>query len=138
MVGIDFSEASPLAAEAAMQIAPNAVLHLLHAYDVMYEGKMRYAGVVEDAIDHYRTAAEAEALHRMQKFISDHGWQGRVLPMVHRGDPARTIIDQANALHADLIVMGKRERPRLEQILLGSVTESVLVDLATDLLLVID
>jgi nucleotide-binding universal stress UspA family protein len=42
------------------------------------------------------------------------------------GDAAATIVDQAVALHADLLVMGTHGRSGFDRFLLGSVTEKVL------------
>ena len=45
-----------------------------------------------------------------------------------RSDPARAVVDQARAWHADLVVVGPDRRPRLERLLLGSVHRSVARD----------
>lgn len=138
LVAVDFSNASHNATAAAARLAPGATIHALHVYDVMFEGKMRYASVEENVIQQYRDAAETEARQRMQKFLSEPGRQGSLLPVIRNGYPARVILDEAQALHADLIVMGKHSRSGLNESLLGSVTEAVLHGLACDLLVVED
>ena len=60
----------------------------------------------------------------------------RVRPITDRTHPARLIVDSARALDADLIVVGKRKRPALESLLVGSVTRHVLADTEADVLVV--
>lgn len=136
LVAVDFSEVSKIAVEAALQLAPTAAVTVLHAYEVLFEGKMRYAGVEQDVIDQYRTAAAAEAGNQMHAFLDELGVRDRVDAQVLHGYPARIILDEAQTLQADLIVMGKRGRSELDELFLGSATENVLYDLDRDLLLV--
>lgn len=51
---------------------------------------------------------------------------GAVEALVEGGDPARTIVTCAQALPADLVVMGTHGRSGFERFALGSVTEKVL------------
>lgn len=135
LVAVDFSESSQQAVELAAAIAPDAPLHVLHIYDVMFEGKMRYAGVEQEVIQKYRDAAGEEAWRMMHEFISELPQRERVVPAVQHGQPARAILDEAQALQADLIVMGKRGGFELDTLFLGSVTESILHGIDRDLLL---
>ncbi len=136
LVAVDFSEVSRTAIHAAAQIAPGAVIHALHVYEVLFESKMRYAGVDDDVIQKYRDAAQAEATHMMQKFLLDLEQSDTILPIIRHGYPARAILDEAHRQHAGLIVMGKHSRSGLDEIFLGSVTEGVLHALDRDLLVV--
>jgi nucleotide-binding universal stress UspA family protein len=45
---------------------------------------------------------------------------------VREGAPARTIVDEADSMQADLLVMGTHGRSGFERLMLGSVTEKVL------------
>jgi nucleotide-binding universal stress UspA family protein len=45
--------------------------------------------------------------------------------VVVRGDPAESIIQTAESEKADLIVMGRRGRGKLQGLLMGSVSERV-------------
>lgn len=87
-------------------------------------------------IQQYRDAADAEASRMMHEFLLGQRRHGAILPIVRHGYPARVILDEAHALHADLIVMGKHSRPGLNELFLGSVTEGVLCGLDRDLLVV--
>lgn len=136
LVAVDFSDISHAAIEAAQKFAPGAAIHALHVYDVLFEGKMRYAGVEDDVIQQYRAGAETEARGMMQQFLAERGWQESIIPAVRNGYPPRTIRDEADSLRADLIVMGKHGRSALQESFLGSVTEAVLHGLDRDLLVV--
>lgn len=139
LVAVDFSDASRLSVETAASLAPEATIHVLHVFDVLFEGKMLYANVEREVIQQYRDAANEEAWRMMNEFTDELALPERVLPVVpvvRNGDPAQRVIEEARTLQADLIVMGKRGRSELDQLFLGSVTESVLHQTDTDLLLV--
>lgn len=133
LVAIDFSDISRTLVQAAVAIAPGAAIHALHVFDVLFEGKMRYAGVEEDVIAQYRKAEETEAAQTMGSFIAAAGKP--VVPVLRQGYPARVILEEAEALQADLVILGKRGRSGIEELMLGSVAESVLHRLDRDLLL---
>lgn len=136
LVAIDFSENSQRVIEVAEQIAPQAQLHALHVYDVLFEGKMRYAGVDDDVIQHYINAAGVEATYMMEEFLARQGRHDTIASNVRHGHPSRTIIDEAQVIQADLIVMGKHSRTGVENLMLGSVAEGVLYGLDRDLLVI--
>lgn len=116
LVAVDFSVISRTAIDSAARIAPGAVIHALHVYDVLFEGKMRYAGVDEGVIQQYRAAADAEASRMMDEFLLGPGRHGAILPIIQHGYPARVILDEADTLHADLVVMGKHSPAGAERI----------------------
>jgi nucleotide-binding universal stress UspA family protein len=136
LVAVDFSDISRTAIDSAARIAPRAVIHALHVYDVLFEGKMRYAGVDDGVIQQYRDAADTEASRMMHEFLLGPAQHGAILPIVRHGYPSRVILEEAHTLHADLIVMGKHSRPGLNELFLGSVTEALLHGLNRDLLVV--
>jgi nucleotide-binding universal stress UspA family protein len=136
LAAVDFSAAAAGTLQAALSLAPDAATHAIHVYEVLFEGKMRYAGVEQNVVDQYREAAEGEAQHQMQDLLHELGAAGRVRAVVRNGYPARVLLDEAQALQADLIVMGKQDRSELGELFLGSVTEKVLHDLDRDLLLI--
>ncbi|MDZ7809638.1 MAG: universal stress protein [Arhodomonas sp.] len=60
--------------------------------------------------------------------------RGKVRRSVHHGYPARVILEQANAMGCDLVVMGKHGRGAVEDALVGSVTRHVLSQAGCDVL----
>lgn len=135
LVPVDFSPSSVSALKHARAIAPGAEIVLLHAFDVPFEGKLRFAGVDDDTVHRYRLAAKQEALQKLWPLCD-----AAELPphaarlMVLHGDPARHIIEQEQEQDCDLIAIGKHGESMLEDLLLGSVTRRVLTESQCDVL----
>jgi nucleotide-binding universal stress UspA family protein len=125
LVAIDFSDVSKPMIETAQQVAPHATLYAMHVFDVEFESMMRYAGVEDDVVQQYRNAAETEAAYRMEACLRSVNQSRSVLPIVRNGPPAKLLLDEADALQAGVIVVGKRLKSGLEKWMLGSVTEDV-------------
>lgn len=135
---VDFSPYSATVLATAAAIAPAAEIHICHAFDLPFEGKLWLAGVADDEINRYRTEARRQALADIQQLIEGLPAlkQRTALPAVMRGDPARVILEQETACGADLIVIGKQGNSALEEFLLGSVTRHALADSKCDVLVV--
>lgn len=135
LVPVDFSPWSRGAIGLAQALAPNADLVLLHAYQMPFEGKLRFAGIEEEAIRGYRVAAREKALADLHQAAADAGiTDGAWRPVVVHGDPANRILEQEEEQGADLIVLGKHGAGMVEEMLLGSVTTHVLAQARTDVL----
>lgn len=135
LVPVDFSPASLRAIRHARSIAPQADIVLLHAFEVPFEGQLRYASVDEDTINHYRIVAKQEATQKLHALCDEAG-----LPpyethrIVLHGDPTLRVIEQEQEQDCDLIVMGKHGQSVLEELLLGSVTRHVVAESQSDVL----
>ena len=135
LVPVDFSSASLRAIHLAHAVAPTARLYLLHAFDLPFEGSLRYAGISEDEIRHYIDAARAQAEQQLQALATSAGLAPHeAQTLVLHGDPAVRILQQEQELEADLIVMGKHGDNVLERLFMGSVTRRVLGDAQGDVL----
>lgn len=135
LVPVDFSRASPSSLALARAIAPGASIVLLHAFDVPYESKLRFAGVDADTIGRYRIAAEREARQRLGALCDAAGLApGDATPLVLHGDPFRHIVEQEDAGGCDLVAIGKRGESAAGDLLLGSVTREVLTASRCDVL----
>ena len=135
LVPVDFSPWSQGALRLAQAVAPQAKLILLHAYEVPFEGKMRFAGVAEEAIQRHRVATRQDALARLHQSaadasIAEAGW----LPVLIHGPAAPRILEQEEEQGADLVVLGKHGAGMTEELLLGSVTKHVLAQARCDVL----
>lgn len=127
LVPVDFSEGSMQAAQLALQIEPQAEITFLHVYDVPFAGKLSYAGVSQEAIDRYRQNARHDALITLNKFVDDLNVPQRLIMRdVVLGHPSGVVRDRAEKMHADLIVIGKHGRSRIEELILGSVTRDTI------------
>lgn len=68
----------------------------------------------------------AKKLDRAADYLLQHGIQTRPLPIESVSFPGDTILEQAEALGAGLVVMGVRSRSVLAEFLVGSVTKAVI------------
>jgi nucleotide-binding universal stress UspA family protein len=137
LVSVDFSDWSAQAVRLAQTLAPQAQLVLIHACELPFEGKMRYAGIDEETIVHHRTTQQREALELLHDLARETeltlpAWR----PLVIHGNASDCILEQEKKLAADLIVLGKHGRGMTEELLLGSVTKHVLSQASADVLVV--
>jgi len=137
LVPVDLNDNADTTFQAVLALAPSAEVHVLHAYELMHEGKLRMAGVGDSAIRKFRQAARARVKGRLLAMLARHErGTRRFNPHLQRGHAVRLIRASAARIQADLIVMSKRSRSKLEDILLGSVTERVVADVQNDVLVV--
>lgn len=139
LVPVDFSASSLPAVQLAQAVAPDAVIVLLHVFEIPFEGKLKYAGVDDDTIEYYRVAARQDALVRLQDLCDAAGLDtshARCLAL--HGTPLLQIMEQEQEQDCDLIVMGKHGESVLEDLLLGSVTKHVLTESQCDVLVSVD
>ncbi len=137
LVALDFSPASEAALRASLHLAPQAALTAVHAYDVPFEGKLRLAGVEEQTLDAYRSRAAEKAVADIGSLGErTAGERTRLAHKVAPGYPAHVILEQEQAMRADLTVLGKQRRPLVQEFLLGRVARHVLADSRSDVLVV--
>jgi universal stress protein A len=123
LVAVDFSAHS----EAALKLALNLVesfgaeLHLVHVFPEPLALAPPYGPALP--VD-FGMQIERAAVDHFQE------WQQKFCPAdlsvtsyVRRGDPSKQIIEAADELDIDLIVMGTRGTTGLEHVLMGSVAE---------------
>jgi len=137
LVPIDFSDGSAQVIRLARTLGPQAQLILLHACELPFEGKMRFAGIEEKTIQQHRATLQREALEQLQCLADDTqlaptDWR----PLVVHGNPSGCILEQEEVQSADLIVLGKHGMGMTEELLLGSVTKHVLGQASVDVLVV--
>ncbi len=96
-----------------------ASLHAVYVVDTTYAG----SGAAEvTTVDSLREASE-RVLDQTVDLATDRGVE--IETETREGEPYREIIDCAEAVDADVVVMGTHGRRGLDRFLLGSVTEKV-------------
>ena len=128
LVPVDFSAHSRDAFEICRElVGPHARVTILHAYEIPFESKLRYAGLDEETIRQYRSGSKQEAEAALRQFASDEGAIGRNahLFVVH-GYPPKAIRENEQEIGADLIAIGKHGESKMEDLLVGSVSEHAL------------
>nr|WP_275402444.1 universal stress protein [Streptomyces sp. SID13031] len=125
MAALDDSGENEPAVEFAVELAVerNVPLRLVHIWDLpaVYGWEGAPIGVREDG------AATAD---RHYEAVADQ-WRHKYPELeiqldVRRGHPVEGLMDAAEAVHAQLLVLGGRRRPHLSVMLLGSVVRGVL------------
>ena len=124
VVGTDGSPSADAAVGRAAEIAKatGAQVHLVTAYpDVATYGEMIASSAKADPIE-LRQVAEG-VLTRKSRPLEDDGIE--VLTHAGEGDPADVLINVAQEVGADLIVVGARGLSGLQRFLLGSVSSKL-------------
>ena len=135
LVPVDFSPSSLRALRLARTIAPRADITVLHVFEVPFEGQLRYAGVDDSKIEHYRAIAHNQAWEKLRQLRTSADLDdARVELLVRQGDVSQRIIEQEQEADCDLIVIGKHGKDAIEELLLGRVTRHVLTESQGDIL----
>jgi nucleotide-binding universal stress UspA family protein len=139
LLPIDFSPASERAVRVTRALAPGARLVLLHAFELPYEGMMQYAGVDAEVIRRARIDARLAAVGRLHDLAAAAGlgpldYDADVL----FGHPVRHVVSAERQYGCDLVVLGKHGTHVTEDLLLGSVTQHLLAETRSDVLVVTD
>jgi nucleotide-binding universal stress UspA family protein len=124
---VDLSDLSiqPLAYAAAMAAWHQARLTVLHVVPTFEPMEVR-AGALFEPVQLVYPMPREEVLERLRGAIEKAGGPADDVEVAaEAGDAAPTILDQAVAMRADLLVMGTHGRTGFNRLFLGSVTEKV-------------
>jgi nucleotide-binding universal stress UspA family protein len=126
LVAVDFSEYADSVLDVAVEFAQQlgAELHLVHAFDVRIPLVTPYEVAIPTAFIEEAREAAASKLAALIRKVADDG----VTATSHLSEvpAASAIVDLAEELGADLIIMGTRGHTGLKHVLLGSVAERTL------------
>lgn len=126
---VDFSERSTAAIRKARELSQNAMICLLHAFQIPNHGQLRQLGVTEEKIKRYRSEFYDQATQEIAKLGIEKN-DDRISRVVEMGYPPTIIQKWTEKLHFDLIVMGKHGDR------LGSVIRHVLHNSTCDVMIV--
>lgn len=123
---IDFSEPSSRSLDHAVALARShdarlTVLHVVPTFE-----PLPVEGVLGYPIRFVNPLNPDEVVAGMRKLLDGAGIPSETVLTARAGTPATTIIEEAVATTADLIVMGTHGRRGFRRLLIGSVTETVL------------
>jgi nucleotide-binding universal stress UspA family protein len=111
------------AALARWSSARLTALHVVPTFDPMSVRSTEIAGAMHTVYP----VSRDEVIQQLTQVTQAAGAaDGDLVLATEAGDPAATIIDQAVAIPADLVVMGTHGRSGFERMMLGSVAEKVL------------
>lgn len=127
LLAIDTSSHSKHAAQMVTHLATPPRLHILHVVDV---GSLRHAYLTADSSESdfevYRqeiSGLSQSVLHEMRDELSSQASEIRLI--ADSGDPAESIIQTAEEVQADLILLGHRGMTATSAFLLGGVSQKV-------------
>jgi nucleotide-binding universal stress UspA family protein len=125
LVPVDFSEHSHHALDEAIELAKRfgAEVHLIHCYQVYPAGAVGYPYDVALPESYERAVREAATAQLSDCRAKATARGVRVEQHLSVGPPSHGIVELAEKLPADLIVMGTRGLSGLKHVLLGSVAE---------------
>lgn len=112
LVGIDLDEASGRVLEFARREAraEGAELFVLHAYHDPGEARP-VGGIEEEDWARYRAGVQEQARWAFEGYLEAHGGADGVALLLVSGGAGETLLRHAEAIHADLVVVGYREHP---------------------------
>jgi nucleotide-binding universal stress UspA family protein len=136
LVPTDFSAPARAALIATAALLPQAHLHVAHAFELPYDGLMRYAAVDAAAVAHYHAAAR----ERLTQDLADWTAAAGIAPArrtlhVEHGYPPTQVEGWIASTRADLVVIAAHGKSELEATLLGSVSLHTVLAATCDVLL---
>ena len=137
LVPVDFSGSSWRAMKFVINMAQQACITVLHAYEVPFKARLHSVGVDEKLMQLYEAEVHAQKDREMPRFISEFERPGvAVTGIVEQGAASDVIRKKMEALEPDLLVIGKHGQSEREEMLLGSVITRVIQDADCDVLVV--
>jgi nucleotide-binding universal stress UspA family protein len=135
LVPVDGSDHALRALDVACDLAQKyaATLRLVHAYPPIFADSTMGGADIEPLIARRTEAGEA-VLARAREHIKDYALDST--SELREAPDAEAILEEADAHHCDLIVMGTRGLGRLTGLLLGSVSQKVVQHAKCPVLLV--
>lgn len=131
LLPIDNSEQSEKAGEYAISSADSngATIIVLHVIDTSYLDSLPQQDL-RDKLDKQLRKEGKKAIDKFKRAIEDEKCAGncknvKILTLIKKGKPEDVILETADELGADHIVMGKSGKHNLEKFIIGSTTERV-------------
>lgn len=127
-----------LDAAEAVRSATDGEMHVLHAFDpaggyVMSADSLGYAPAIP--VNELVGALRTQHKEAMDRLMSDYSVPSENIHVVE-GEPRELLVNQAEALDADIVVIGAVARGALKRLVMGSTAEQILDRIPCDLLIV--
>lgn len=137
LAGVAFEPAAREAIRTAAALAPDADFTLAHVYEDPFAAELFLGQASDAAVAHYRERARSRAERELERFCAELGPLGAHTErrLLH-GAPGLQLVQLAESLGAELVVLGARRRPGRAAALLGSVAANVALMVKSDVLLV--
>jgi nucleotide-binding universal stress UspA family protein len=123
VVATDFSETAGRDVEAAIEVAKNAgaMLHVVHAFETPVPIVSPYEIVLPEGLLEEARASALQSVEAVREQASAVGVKSEA--HLAESPASHAIVDYAEQIGADLLVLGTRGHTGLKHVLLGSVAE---------------
>ncbi|KSB90485.1 hypothetical protein AS593_13480 [Caulobacter vibrioides] len=130
LIASDFSRGAKAALLGAAALFPQARLHLVHAYHVPFESRIKSEDI--------RDIARSEARQKLDALLAElpQDVRARIEPHLGAGEPGTVLENVAGRVWPDLVVIGARGVSGLMQAAIGSVASSLLERTGVDTLVI--
>jgi nucleotide-binding universal stress UspA family protein len=131
VVGVDFSEASELAFDRALEVAASKRSVELHAVNVQLPlggaGPTQGEAAYEASLHAARNEFQESAVRAVTAFQTANGATpfDRLVTQVRIDEPGHQLAQYASDVEADLVVVGTSDRHGIARLLMGSVAQIV-------------
>lgn len=129
IIGVDWSDQAFAAVSQTFQLYHPTDVTLVHGVElgILEHPFVAQAGNVQgyDDFRHAMVDSGRQVVERAAAMVSAEATSIRKVNEI--GNPAQLILDSANNLSADLVVIGARGRSRLSEVVLGSVSHRILM-----------
>lgn len=132
LIAVDLVTASDRAFIAARTVAPGAKFDVVHAYRAAFE----YAGVPADVMADHRAEASRDASLQIAGLISSNRALPSLTAHVVHGHATTCVLEKALGLAADLVVVTKSAKTRIEEWLVPGTTSRLLEAASADVLVI--
>ena len=132
LVAVDFSEASRIGVETALEFFPEADVTLVYALPARFDHMLADAGMFQEEVEASRGHRMDLAFERMDEYAQP--WEGRVRTLVVDGPALEAVDETVRHRNADLVVVASRGGTATRMVLLGTVAEGLLDAVPCDVL----
>ena len=140
VIGVDFSMFSRAAIRQAVQIAPSARVHLVHAFHVPFKSRLGTESFINEVAYGQRLELDAfltEEMDALGRRTDELGvLPGNVEKIVEEGPPEQVLRTVRNRVDGDLIVIATHGRGAISRAIWGSVAVDLLGDPPCDVLVI--
>jgi nucleotide-binding universal stress UspA family protein len=138
LAAVDMSDASAHALKTAdtLGLLDEVRVTVVYAFVAAAKGKMYVADVPKSRIAEYVAEEQGRADHEVGVFLSQNGFDAGWQRHIREGGATEVISIAVETMRPDLVVVGTHGRSRISKMFVGSVTESLLRALDTDILAV--
>lgn len=137
VLATDFSEDALAAAQLALLLAPDGDMHLLHAYESLYDNNLAHEAMQADdrkAMQHEERVHVGEQLDATRRKLHAMRPQTKLHATVRDGNPDQEIDAFVGEVNAELLALGAHGKTRWEAGLLGSTTQHAVSHAPCDVL----